>query len=117
MGYNVGDKVVIKSLNRFIHCGARNEFMDKYCGRTATIVYKACGYYKLDIDNLDWIWTDDMFENNNIEMFLPDTTQVRGILAPNACFAGTFRLTESTKKKHPIELIGEHKFLTLKVKS
>ena len=37
--------------------------MSKYCGREATIVEKRDFYYKLNIDNRFFKWTDEMLED------------------------------------------------------
>lgn len=63
------------------------------------------------IDGGLWNWYDDMLEDNNVGMY----GELRGF--PQAYFSGTFSMTESNKKTHSIDLIGEHKFLTLKVES
>lgn len=85
--------------------------MDKYCGRAAFIVSQMPGYYEIDIDGGFWGWYDDMLEDNNVGMY----GELR--VFPQAYFSGTFSITESNKKTHSIDLIGEHKFLTLKVES
>lgn len=91
MKYKVGDKVIIKPKEEFVHSKYRNShgYMDKYCGRAAVIVSQGFDYYEIDIDGGFWGWYDDMLEDNNV----------------------------SNKKTHSIDLIGEHKFLTLKVES
>ena len=85
--------------------------MDIYCGRAAVIVSQGFDYYRIDIDGGFWNWYDDMLEDNNVGMY----GELRGF--PQAYFSGTFSMTESNKKTHSIDLIGEHKFLTLKVES
>jgi hypothetical protein len=112
MKYKVGDKVIIKPKEEFVHSKYRNLHgdMDKYCGRSAVIVSQKPGYYEIDIDGGFWSWYDDMLEDNNVGMY----RELRGF---PAYFSGTFSMTESNKKTHSIDLIGEHKFLTLKVES
>ena len=82
MKYKVGDKVVIKSLDWYNinknskgKVGVPLEFisdMSKYCGMVATItnVEKLNEYrldedffYNLNIDNENWNWTLEMFED------------------------------------------------------
>jgi hypothetical protein len=113
MKYKVGDKVIIKPKEEFVHSKYRNPhgFMDIYCGRAAVIVSQGFDYYRIDIDGGFWNWYDDMLEDNNVGMY----GELRGF--PQAYFSGTFSMTESNKKTHSIDLIGEHKFLTLKVES
>ena len=48
--------------------------MSKYCGKTATIVdvFKDLDgedaiMYRIDLDNRDWNWTDEMFEPERVE--------------------------------------------------
>lgn len=87
MKYKVGDKVIIKPKEEFVHSKYRNPH----------------GGF--------WNWYDDMLEDNNVGMY----GELR--VFPQAYFSGTFSMTESNKKTHSIDLIGEHKFLTLKVES
>ena len=81
MKYKVGDKVVIKSLDWYninnsqvfpkADAGVPLEFnsdMSKYCGMIATItnVEKLSDedfFYNLNIDNENWNWTLEMFED------------------------------------------------------
>ena len=75
MKHKVGDKVRIKSLDwynenkdRFGSALGFMQEMSEYCGKTSTIVKVGCCHYELDIDDGDWYWTDEMFdENYNIE--------------------------------------------------
>ena len=75
MKHKVGDKVRIKSLdwynenaNRFGSAFGFMQEMSEYCGKTSTIVKVGCCHYELDIDDGDWYWTDEMFdENYNME--------------------------------------------------
>jgi dipeptidase len=40
-----------------------NSYMEPYCGKVATIVqYIDGGFIKLDIDNEEWWWTEEMIE-------------------------------------------------------
>ena len=65
MKFKVGDKVKICST---LQCGEKyvgyffGEGMRQYVGREATIkkVNKMDISYHLDIDNEDWLWTDEM---------------------------------------------------------
>lgn len=65
MKFEVGDKVrVRRDLKNNV---AYNEIffvegMKRYEGKTAKIVKKRANFYKIDIDNEHWNWTDDMFE-------------------------------------------------------
>lgn len=74
MKHKVGDKVRIKSREWYeknknragdILCGGIFfvEDMDCYCGKIATIT-EANGTYKIDIDDHEFSWTDEMFEDN-----------------------------------------------------
>ena len=71
MKYKVGDKVRIKSLDWYNENKNINGFvfgftpkMSEYCGKTATIVKVGSFHYELDIDDWDWYWTDEMFDEN-----------------------------------------------------
>ena len=82
----LGQKVVIKSLdwynsNKNGYTGivtlTTESFvsdMSEYCGKTATIVdvFKDLDgegdiMYRIDLDNRDWNWTDEMFEPEGVE--------------------------------------------------
>lgn len=56
MKYKVGDKVIIKPKEEFVHSKYRNSHgsMDKYCGRSAVIVSQNPSYYEIDIDGGFW---------------------------------------------------------------
>ena len=69
MKHKVGDKVRIKSLdwynenkNRFGSVLGFMQEMSKYCGKQAFITKCAETYYELDIDDGDWYWNDEMFD-------------------------------------------------------
>ena len=75
MKHKVGDKVRIKSLDWYNEnknilgfiCGFTPK-MSEYCGKTSTIVKVGRCHYELDIDDGDWYWDDEMFdENYNME--------------------------------------------------
>lgn len=40
-----------------------NSYMEPYCGNVATIVKNIDGFIKLDIDNEEWWWTEEMVEH------------------------------------------------------
>ena len=83
----LGQKVTIKSVdwynaNKDIDTGVvilTTEYfvksMSEYCGKTATIVdvFKDLDgesdaiIYRIDLDNGDWNWTDEMFEPERVE--------------------------------------------------
>lgn len=79
----LGQKVTIKSLewydsNKNAYTGivplSTESFvsdMSEYCGKTATIVdvFKDLYgiMYRIDLDNRDWNWTDEMFEPEKVE--------------------------------------------------
>ena len=88
----VGQKVTIKSLDWYnsnkneqtgIVTLTTESFvkdMSEYCGKTATIVdvFKdpegksdAITYYRINLDNRGWNWTDEMFESVNPITYLP----------------------------------------------
>ena len=71
MKYKVGDKVIIKPKEEFVHSKYRNPHgsMDIYCGRAAVIVSQGFDYYRIDIDGGFWNWYDDMLEDNNVGMY------------------------------------------------
>ena len=76
---NIGDIVYIKDLNwynknkdnRGYITSLKNYYftkdMSNYCGKKATIVYlshpSSKQGYKIDLDNGNWYWTEDMFED------------------------------------------------------
>lgn len=87
MKHKVGDKVRIKSLdwyneNKDINgyiCGFTLK-MSEYCGKTATVVKVGCCHYELDIDDGDWYWTDEMFdENYNMERRIGEIFEHEGV--------------------------------------
>lgn len=71
----VGDKIRIKSREWYDenkdykgHVELKGETfiypMAEFCGKEAVIInVDSNGEYRIDIDNLDWIWTDEMFED------------------------------------------------------
>ena len=88
MKYKVGDKVRIKSKEWFdaqvknesedILCPDNWYFtieMSEYCRKCATIVRKKYeGYYDIDIDDGVWCWTDEMFEDEEVEPNISNVT-------------------------------------------
>lgn len=77
MKYKVGDKVKIKSKNWYLDNKDEDGYvffgkatfvddMAEYCGREAKIVCFNYGgaEYLIDIDNGEWSWTDEMFEDS-----------------------------------------------------
>src|SRR5574344_2585046 len=67
MKFKVGDKVRIRKdlnlYNDYDKCGAVSEMLE-YKGDIATIlkVSELSNCYKINIDNQQWHWTDEMFE-------------------------------------------------------
>ena len=67
MKFKVGDKVrIIKDLNLYNdydNCGTVSEMLE-YKGDIATImkVFELSNCYKINVDNQQWHWTDEMFE-------------------------------------------------------
>lgn len=131
MKYKVGDKVRIRSLEVLKnHPKANSEgLMNKYCGNIAEVVDIAReGVYKLDIDRKDfcgsgWFWSEDMLEDVAYgECSSPSVEDFRIFPAfydfsTINKLAANLDVNVTHKEEHPINLIGEHKFLTLKVKS
>src|SRR5574344_950579 len=75
MRFKVGDKVRIRKdlnlYNDYDNCGTVSEMLE-YKGDIATImkVFELSNCYKINIDNQQWLWTDEMFEpveENTIE--------------------------------------------------
>ena len=65
MKYNVGDKVKIREdlvIDNVYGVDSFVDEMEKYKGRTA-IITDVSDRYQIDIDNGEWFWTDDMFED------------------------------------------------------
>ena len=86
MKHKVGDKVRIKSLdwynenkNRFGSARGFTLKMSEYCGKTSTIVKVGRCHYELDIDDGDWYWTDEMFDENYMERIIGETFEHEGI--------------------------------------
>ena len=81
MKRKIGDEVLIKSLEWYnTHKRQKlegadyavnlndvwfNSLMAKYCGKTAFVRGIVRDRYVLNIDNGDWRWTDDMFEESS----------------------------------------------------
>lgn len=66
MKYKVGDKVKIREdLIVDVEYGSDSfaEEMEQYKGKTATITDTYFGKYEIDLDDGDWCWTDEMFED------------------------------------------------------
>lgn len=74
MKHKVGDRVRIKSRewyeknkniygDIFFGDAFFTAAMHRYCGNVATIA-SADRIYRLDIDNSEWVWTDEMFEDD-----------------------------------------------------
>lgn len=61
IGNIVRIKENIHDMNLYIH------YMEPYCGKVATVVQNIEGFIKLDIDNEEWWWTEEMVE------FIEDT--------------------------------------------
>ena len=68
MNRKVGDKVKIISLNEISNSPKIGfvESMKKYCGKVATIKrklkYNGKSYYRIDLDNMLFLWESSMFE-------------------------------------------------------
>lgn len=70
MKYNIGDKVTIRSLDWYNankdergYVGYFVPSMANYCGQEATIVEVINRIYLIDIDDSNWFWSDEMFED------------------------------------------------------
>ena len=81
----LGQKVTIKSVDWYNSNKDKNgaiklatevfvSEMSEYCGKTATIVDVFKDFdgegdilYRIDLDNRDWNWTDEMFEPERVE--------------------------------------------------
>ena len=73
MKHKVGEEVRVKSLDWYnknkdenwdiISCGF-TKLMSEYCGMTATIRRVSDSYYKIDIDNGNFFWNENMFEDD-----------------------------------------------------
>ena len=53
--------------------GHFSELMERYCGKKAIIVrieYLSEKFYRLDIDGLDWLWSEDMFDLSERHMVM-----------------------------------------------
>ena len=64
--YNVGDIVRVRDdLNTGCYYGANSVVADmlQYCGQEAKIIEVADEFYKINLDNEDWFWTDEMFKD------------------------------------------------------
>lgn len=64
-----------------------HQYLDPYCGKVTTIVKKADSFIKLDIDNEEWWWTEEMvkpIENTNVNDCEKDTlgSKMRNHLSP-----------------------------------
>lgn len=64
-----------------------NYYMEPYCGKVATIVQNIDGCIKLDIDNEEWWWTEEMvelIEDANVNDCTKDTlgSKMRNHLSP-----------------------------------
>lgn len=79
MKYKIGDKVRIKSFkwynrkkneNGNIYCGAyvMTQAMAIYCGKQAIITEVLKDGYRINLDRNRWCWTDEMFEEESIEI-------------------------------------------------
>lgn len=66
MKYKVGDKVKVREDlevgKEYNDCTFIID-MEKYKGKTATIIYCYEDSYDIDIDDGNWFWTDDMLED------------------------------------------------------
>lgn len=76
MIFRVGDIVKVREdistsdfyeFEKFIGVGT-NEYMLEFAGKTAKIVETYDRYYSLDIDNKMWLWVDQHFEFDPIEI-------------------------------------------------
>lgn len=145
MKYKIGDKVRIASLEVLNRNPETNPegYMNKYCGQIAEVIWiTEDGNYKLDIDKEDnlgegWFWDDSMLEdvcNKETNGKFDLTNHLRTKLDPLCAFSdqrlsdayistlivgldSAFPFRKKPKNKHSVNLIGEHKFLTLKVRS
>ena len=67
--YKVGDKVKIREdliVDNVYGSDSFAEEMAQYKGKTATITDVYCDKYEIDLDDGDWCWTDEMFEDGVI---------------------------------------------------
>lgn len=101
MKYNVGDKVKIredlKVGRRYNKC-LFVENMKKYKGKIATITEITDNDYDIDIDDGDWCWTDEMFEDikfnvGDIEKEANSDFTVENILSHTDVEKGGFIIT------------------------
>ena len=56
----IGNIVRIKKNISDMDC--YHQYMDPYCGKVATVVKKEDSFIKLDIDNEEWWWKEEMVE-------------------------------------------------------
>lgn len=105
MKYKVGDKVKIREdliVGNTYGADSFADEMEQYKGKTATITYICGNRYDIDLDDGDWYWTDEMFEDDvekaNIPMTVADllnktNVEVGGLIItvyyPNAYFEAT----------------------------
>lgn len=82
--FKVGDKVTVRSMKsikkEFVEdydgfCAPKSGVyfvsgMDKYCGKTVTITDAYRAGYRIKEDGGHWNWSDEMFENNKIIIYI-----------------------------------------------
>ncbi len=87
-GFQIGDHVrIVDKPLQFCDAGWMIS-MGQYCGMEATITGKS-RYYRLDIDNGEWWWSEDCFAGGVKPQVLPDLDPV-SVEELSSLFGGEF---------------------------